>query len=315
MTQAKLPSVLLWAALGVLFALTGLGFLGEHWLWFDILADFRLHFVIGGAVLAASAAAIRSRRALFVALLVVPVNGGEIVPLLVSDEVPAETKPMKIIGYNLYWGNSEISSAVDFVRAENADVVVLLEVLPRWWSDLDQLQDIYPYRYYGPAQHNPAGASRDVAILSKKKWLSAGAALARGTAWHSASWVRFPSTPDGSGFTLVGVHLPAPVTRRRAWHQVEADALADFVAAQKGPVVVVGDFNMTPYSYRFRSLLQKSGLTRAEGGMMATWPSILTPMGLPLDHVLSSGDFASVRQRAGPRLDSDHLPIIATVVR
>jgi endonuclease/exonuclease/phosphatase (EEP) superfamily protein YafD len=80
----------------------------------------------------------------------------------------------------------------------------------------------------------------------------------------------------------------------------------------KGPVVVAGDFNMTPFSTRFGTLLQEARLRRAKGGLNTTWPTQLTPMGFSLDHILVGKGIGSAVMRTGSRLGSDHLPVVGT---
>ena len=77
-----------------------------------------------------------------------------------------------------------------------------------------------------------------------------------------------------------------------------------------GPVVLAGDFNMTPLSARFGVLLRNTELRRAEGGMNSSWPSLLTPIGLSLDHILVGNGIESAVMQTGRRLGSDHLPIV-----
>ena len=78
------------------------------------------------------------------------------------------------------------------------------------------------------------------------------------------------------------------------------------------PLVVAGDFNMTPYSTRYGNLRRDSGLRRASGGLNTTWPALMTPLGLALDHFLVGAKVRRAAMRVGPRLWSDYRPIIGT---
>lgn len=125
-----------------------------------------------------------------------------------------------------------------------------------------------------------------------------------------AVWVRFPTASPS--LTVTGVHLLNPVVKPASYQMAEVEALEYMVKQFDGPMVVVGDLNMTPFSTRFRILLQNTGLRRAEGGLNTTWPSLLTPMGLSLDHILVGKGIGSAIMRTGPRLGSDHLPVVGT---
>ncbi len=81
--------------------------------------------------------------------------------------------------------------------------------------------------------------------------------------------------PTGS-FTVIGVHLSAPTSpRRAAARKQELIELAARSAAVTGPLVVAGDFNITPYSPYFVEWLADSGLTDSRRGrtLSVSWPT------------------------------------------
>ena len=78
--------------------------------------------------------------------------------------------------------------------------------------------------------------------------------------------------------------------------------------------IVMGDFNVTPYSYYFSQLKKTIGLknTMAGFGFQNSWPS-LSPLDIfriPIDHVFVSKNIQVVDRRIGPDLGSDHFPVI-----
>jgi endonuclease/exonuclease/phosphatase (EEP) superfamily protein YafD len=88
--------------------------------------------------------------------------------------------------------------------------------------------------------------------------------------------------------------------------------IARFLAAQTGPLVLLGDLNTTPWNFYFQRLLADSGLrSSAEGrGYQASWPGAPFLLRIPLDHVLLSPELRVVRREIGPDVGSDHLPVI-----
>ena len=84
-------------------------------------------------------------------------------------------------------------------------------------------------------------------------------------------------TPTGP-LTLFGVHLRSPTTPRRgAYRDRQLDLLEELLAAQSGPVAVMGDFNVTPYSPFYADWLAKTGLTDTRRGrtLSPSWPTYL----------------------------------------
>src|SRR5467141_4503221 len=82
------------------------------------------------------------------------------------------------------------------------------------------------------------------------------------------------------------------------------------------PVILAGDFNLTPWSWLLNKLAWAGGLRR-HGLLNATWPADLSPAVAPfllIDNVLTSADIRSLSFAVGPELGSDHRPIAATPV-
>ena len=79
------------------------------------------------------------------------------------------------------------------------------------------------------------------------------------------------------------------------------------------PLIVAGDFNVTPWSRHFRTALERSGLNdcAAGHGLAPSWPSQFPPLGIRIDHCWASHHWRSIDVRLGPSHGSDHLPLIA----
>src|SRR5690606_33163560 len=112
---------------------------------------------------------------------------------------------------------------------------------------------------------------------------------------------------------LIGVHLRAPTDPRSAAERDrQLDALAALVARIDGPLVVAGDFNLTPYSPYFEDLVDATGLrdSRTGSGPGFTWPSFFPLLGVPIDHCLVSPDVHVAALRRLSAFGSDHYPIV-----
>lgn len=93
-------------------------------------------------------------------------------------------------------------------------------------------------------------------------------------------------------------------------------ALTTFVRSRKLPLIVAGDFNMSPWTEKLSRFEEATGLERYNTFHL-TWPMQhgklrLLPL-VAIDNVFASPDFARIATDAGPRLDSDHRPVIADI--
>jgi endonuclease/exonuclease/phosphatase family metal-dependent hydrolase len=108
---------------------------------------------------------------------------------------------------------------------------------------------------------------------------------------------------EGGALDMINVHVSMMYRDRPA----QAAALAS--AITRSPIVVAGDFNMTPLSPAFRLLAR--GLASATT-LARTWPAPL-PVA-PIDHVLFRGlvwKSGRAWTGGGARRASDHLPVVA----
>ena len=115
---------------------------------------------------------------------------------------------------------------------------------------------------------------------------------------------------------MLVTHPPPPISARhyRA-RNAQLNDLTGILHAFDGPWIVAGDFNATPWSADYRRFEGQTGLrnVRRGFGLLPTWPSQLLALGIPIDHVLVSPDFAVTEAKTGPDIGSDHRPVIATL--
>ncbi len=296
-------------ALVICLALATLGGFFRDWAWWlDVLSDFRAQYAIAAAMLLIAALARRRVKETLLALVLVAVNGAMLTPFLLQSAGPPGA--IKIISFNLNQHNLDSAPTLDFLRRENADVVIVTEATETWLKAFEQLSDLYPHRFYAPPHWGPGDKPHMVGLLSKLAWVETGVMRSDMTSRAFGVWARFPAASPS--LTVSGVHLMNPLYHPAEHQKAEAEKLASTLRRFQGPVVVAGDFNMTPFSIRYGNLLRDTGLRRAGGGLNPTWPSLLAPLGLALDHVLVGRGVKNATLRSGPRLGSDHLPIVGT---
>jgi endonuclease/exonuclease/phosphatase (EEP) superfamily protein YafD len=213
----------------------------------------------------------------------------------------------KIIQFNAYGGNPTPDRALAWLLQQNADVVVLEEG-GRVAYDLVRL-----------GKYHLSCGNCFAAVLSKAQ-----------PTWSNtpANWRLKPplvstvTLPDPAGpITVMGVHRHWP-NRPRVYDAEMADLQQRVATVPKAYLIVAGDFNSTPWSFARRREDAELGLTRRTRALF-TWPAervshnklpALFPI-MPIDHVYAGAGWSTVRVARGPRLGSDHYPVVVTLQR
>jgi endonuclease/exonuclease/phosphatase (EEP) superfamily protein YafD len=295
-------------AAGILFAalLTVLGLLAAWWPALDIVNNGIPYLVAGGLILLALAALPRKPWLIAGAILVVALNAYVLRSGLhgsAAEAAPGSERFLRVVTFNLWGGNERMDEVGRFLAESDADVVVLQEVTRAHGALLRQsLQTVYP--------HATDGAR--IVILSKHPILAEGSYDRPGfPPWISLMlrWVRLDV--NGFAFELAGVHLARPFYPELQEEDVEA--LIRFAASRDRPLIVAGDFNMSPWTEKLRRLGRSAGLRRYNNFRL-TWPMRrgelpLLPL-VAIDNVLASPNFDKIATIGGPRLGSDHLPVV-----
>lgn len=221
----------------------------------------------------------------------------------------ARANPIKFIGWNLLWENERHAEALTWLKAQNADVILLTECTKTWKKELSELATLYPYEI-----SSERDGAQGMWMLSRFPFDALdpdGLGSNEMYPWIST----VAHTPDGP-VRIVGLHPRLPRSGHRfVQRNVQYDRAASIAASSTMPVVLLGDFNCTPFSPWFDRLLEKGNLRdSALGfGIHSTWTS--NGIGLPIDHVLISSEWEVVDRRVHQdRMGSDHHPVIAVLL-
>lgn len=239
------------------------------------------------------------------------------------DPLPTDSRPvLKLMTHNVFGLNFDMARVRAVIDAEQPDIIALQEYFGEQSSELHPLlKSKYPYF----AQCR-GGKRANIAIYSKLPFEEAEEdGACPNDAYGKQRTARIVATfklSDGTTFSVLTTHLdwPLPVARQT----MQFEALSEAVKAAKGPLLVVGDFNSTPWSYALRDFAMRSMLDRQTRNLVTfplrfTAPHRFFPDGLmdtfpllPLDHVLTRGPIAVHALHAAADTGSDHLPIVVT---
>lgn len=296
------------AMIGALAFASIAGFFGGWIWWLDLFSHFRAHYALLAVVLAGVALAIRKFKGAAVAFVLLIANLMAMVPHVSLAPAEASSLTFKVVALNLKHDNRHTEEVLAFLRRENADVVILSEVDGPWGPVLQSLSDAYAYRQ-DALDCDEIGCK--ASFLSKHPWQEAFVdQFVAGVPPTIGARFRL----DGNEFTVIGFHLVKPISPQLEQKQsAQLLALSALINGIGGRVVLAGDMNLTPYSWRYSQFISATGLWRAQGSLYPTWPTILGPLGIPIDHVFVGSEIEFATLRTGPPLGSDHLPVISLI--
>lgn len=222
-----------------------------------------------------------------------------------SPELSATPTTLRLISFNLNQGNDQHEKVLASIRSESADLVILMEADEAWGTALQPLSKEYPFHLSYPRIameifSRTKLTARDIRLVGEKRGdvlLSLDGKLNL-YACHAYPWTAY----GREGFNWRNQHL----------RELGADA-----SKTPSPLVVIGDFNASPWSRAFEEMLVQSKLRDARLGFgpLRTQSNfgLHFLLGLPLDHCLVSEDVEVRLLRTGPPLGSDHLPLIVDI--
>jgi endonuclease/exonuclease/phosphatase (EEP) superfamily protein YafD len=228
-----------------------------------------------------------------------------------GGQVEGET--LRIVQFNLWGRNRDPEATARWILETDADIVVLEEAFSRSGGIARTLAKRYPHRTTC-AEPWPCSTM----ILSKAQPIAEGGLSPGVSRAHLAgAWATFAS--PGGPFTVVGVHFtwPYPAGPQQQMTLRLAKVLARFPDDR---LIVSGDFNATPWSFSLRRQDRMFGLERRTRAI-ASWPAgkfsrlrLTSPFPLlPIDQVYAGKAWRTIEARRGPRLGSDHYPVVVTL--
>jgi endonuclease/exonuclease/phosphatase (EEP) superfamily protein YafD len=306
-------------ALAIVSATGGLAALGGRVSQtLDIAAHFVPVWAVSGAASALAGLALGGpgRPASWIGLVAVVASALLLAPELLARRrlarvAAADRSTVKVVQFNLWRLNLDTEATVAWLASAAADVVVVQEVIDYAAGIPEALSKAYPHQ---------VELRTGTRILSRLAILDQGAYRARSTRTHSTgAWARLDH-PAGP-FEIFGFQATWPIPAGPQQRDI-ADLAALLDRFDRRTLIVCGDFNSTPWSAGLRRQDRLFALERRSRALM-TWPvqpytrfKLTSPLPfLALDHVYAGPAWKTVDVRVGPRLGSDHLPVIAVLAR
>jgi endonuclease/exonuclease/phosphatase (EEP) superfamily protein YafD len=226
---------------------------------------------------------------------------------------PPGLPELTVVAFNVQTPDAdEVHALVEIIQLINADIVGISELSNAAARAFEtELNQIYPYRAFYPDEaYDGQGVMSRFPITGQEYW--------RGPEWPYGH-VRVEVDLNGSTFALYALHVIIPISVESGLSlKVErhSEIIADFLnraALETVPVILLGDFNMTPQFDEYQYITQVYTDTfRAVGepGLGFTYPAQAFLPLLRLDYIFSDPAFQSLEARVWPDSgSSDHFPV------
>lgn len=288
---------------------------GQPYSWpFELMASFAPQLAIATLITAALAARIQPKLA--IAAAAVGMVGA--VPILSFSKYESPSRSecgvddcLTVITANL-WGRHEAMDALGEIAAREGAHILGLNEVPAELVNDDFLKTFPDHQHIVHAawenMAKPMGAP--IALISTEPLNDSERVLRDDTARRA--YITADLGGDWQGLRMVVAH---PVTPQSPTDLRKRDILlaaAGDAARESETFVFMGDFNLTPWAPKFRTL---PGQRASDPRGSFTWPASTPGLGIPIDHVMFDGDLELVETRVLPAIGSDHHPILARFKR
>jgi endonuclease/exonuclease/phosphatase (EEP) superfamily protein YafD len=295
----------LWIVTLALWAAAGAAALGRWWWPLDLFSHFTVQYAVLFALVAVAALMMKHRAIAAFAAAGALASGAQIAAYAGLTSASASTAEFRLISFNTWYRNRDHARLTEYLERMDPDVIVLQEITSQ---QVEELRSRLPHHRYAYAD---AAKPHGAAIVSR---------------WPITSATPLELTPDGaraaevrvrwraSEIAVIGVHLHWPLGPNASrLRNRELAALAARARQIEGPLLISGDFNITPWSAHLREFSDEAGLADcARGhGLAPTWPAQFAPLQIRIDHCFASPQWRAIEVSSGPRLGSDHRPIVA----
>ena len=259
----------------------------------------------------------RHRKLIIISLFLLALNLPKIIPWYLPNSafLNRNEADLKVLVANLHTRNKNYAQVLSFVKKEDPDLAIFIEVDEAWVKQLDSLKNILPYTVAKP---NPYDSG--LVVYSNKPLINPRISFL-GT--EKRANIISNLTVKEKLISLIAIHPPPPL-KEALFHirNRQLDEISQYIETLGNPVLLVGDLNITMWSPYYQRLINKTGLKNARQGwgLLPSWPtqSDLSPLpgwasrlfSIPIDHCLISREFQVIDTYTGSYIGSDHLPLI-----
>ncbi|MCK5682903.1 endonuclease/exonuclease/phosphatase family protein [bacterium] len=283
---------------------------GQYFWGFELLSHFRFQYLIVQTVFLIYYSTRKSHVLIIAAIsLILLLNSYITLGVYFSPkhEVKNVNCGLKVLFSNVYTSNRNFKALKDYISRMKPDIIGLVEINELWNEQLKPLEKEFKYHICKPRNDNFG-----IAFYSKIPPQRMTIEYFGKTGVPS---ICADINYKGKNITVIVTHPVPPWSSNMM--DFRNDQLSSIVSRRdryKDNIILLGDLNMTPWSYYFGEFINKMKLLDTRSGIQATWPVYNMFLYIPIDHCLVSNGFKIIKREVGSDIGSDHFPIFAEVV-
>ncbi|NER81947.1 MAG: endonuclease/exonuclease/phosphatase family protein [Leptolyngbya sp. SIO1D8] len=305
--------------LGIL-GLTAISLLTSHYGWklyLEVFSHFQLQYLILSLFSLIILALTRYTRLFLVGLICTTLLATQIVTWYWPPKflMSGDRGNFRILIANVNTRNKQYAEVLAFTRQEDPDLALFMEVDEAWITQLNDLSQDLPY-FSGEGRSSNFG----IALYSRYAFEEMQLKVFGDDRTPSlVGELKINNQP----LFLVGTH-PLPPARSHFFHSRnrQLDLIGQHLQTTQKPQLLIGDLNISMWSPYYKRLMRQTGLKNARKGfgLLPSWPTQGTypqmptwmPLlfSIPIDHCLLSSGIEVVDVYVGPKLGSDHHPLV-----
>lgn len=280
-------------------------FLAKTWWFFELFTHYAPYYAVIALFFTLITLVRHEFRSALTWVTLASINLAILSPYLLATTPASATssQTLKILSQNFFYEDTDVDAFAALVAQENPDIVIVVEASDLWKTALNSFRTDYPYLHLTRTTgiHGIFIASR-IAGTFKEVPLGEQTGLV--------------FTPEDQTYQVLAVHPDAPLTA--AWakdRNAQFTEIARLTHTSPVPVLVLGDFNCTPWSPYFTDLLKDSGLKDAGlgYGLTPSWHAHNPLFQISIDHALVSPEIQVQNFKTLPSIDSDHRGILLKI--
>jgi endonuclease/exonuclease/phosphatase (EEP) superfamily protein YafD len=219
---------------------------------------------------------------------------------------------IKVFSANVYQDNTRFDKMLAQIKANDPDVIFLLETDPKWEKAMQPLEADYPHTLKAPLSNTYGLLFYSRYELSKAKVNY----LVKNDIPSIEALVHLPS---GIKVQVWGLHPEPPVPGESLYSTAKDKELMRIALKARDtrlPVIVMGDLNDVAWSYTTTLFEKASTLldVRKGRGFYSTFSANHWFMRFPLDYIFCSAEFGLINMKRLGHNGSDHFPIFTHLI-